>query len=336
MKILGLSHPHSGCGFHRVILPLGYMQDVKGYVTNYPTVEKLAEGWDILFYNRLSMFDDRLDDVKEELGVKIVLDMDDDWILPPNHLNFFDYDRLKPQIENNIRKADLVTCTNERLASKIRPLNDNVKIFANAVPYGSHQFQLDRKEDKQIRIFWAGGVTHEPDLRILANPIKRLSVFGDKIKMVLGGYNDSDPNSKRIWNNMFSSFTAGGSLPYMKLHSLETHNYMQLYEYADIVLVPLENTSWHSCKSNLKLLEAATKKLPVICSKVEPYSLDTDAPVLWVESQKDWFEHIKYLILNPDKRIEYGEKLYEWAKEKYNIHSINKERRKAFADLIEA
>ena len=336
MRILGLSHPTSGCTFHRIVLPLGYMENLKGHITNFPTVEKLAEGWDIIFYNRLSVFDDRLDDVKEEMGVKIVLDMDDDWTLPPNHLYYFNYEKLKPTIENNIRKADLVTCTNERLAERIRPLNDNVKIFPNAVPYGSHQFQLDKVEDERVRIFWAGGSTHEPDLRILANPIKRLSGFEKKIKMVIGGYNDTDPNSKRIWNNMFNSFTAGGTLPYMKLHSLEPHNYMQLYEYADIVLVPLENTSWHSCKSNLKLLEAATKKLPVICSKVEPYSLDTDAPVLWVESQKDWYIHIKDLILNPNKRQDYGEKLYEWAKQKYSIHKINEGRRQAFADIIEA
>jgi hypothetical protein len=312
------------------------MDNVKGYVTNEPTLEKLAEGWDILFFNRLSLWDNDWATVRKELGVKIVMDMDDDWTLPPNHLNFFGYEQIKPRIENNIREADMVLCTNENLASRIYPFNKNCHIVPNALPYGSHQFQPDKREDERIRIFWAGGVTHECDIKILANPIKRLNVFSDRIKMVLAGYNDSDPNTKRIWNNMFNDFTNYGNLPYTKLHSLEVHNYMQLYEWADIMLVPLENTWWHSCKSNLKLLEAATKAIPVICSHVQPYSNDTDAPVLWVKSQKDWFIHIKDLILNPNKRLDYGQALKEWANRKYNLFEVNKRRRELFADLIKA
>jgi hypothetical protein len=154
--------------------------------------------------------------------------------------------------------------------------------------------------------------------------------------MVLAGYNDTDPVTKYIWDSMFNSFTCNGSLPYAKLHSLEPINYMQHYEYADIMLVPLEKTDWHGCKSNLKMLEAACKKVPVICSNVEPYNRDKDAPVFWVNSQKDWFIHLKDLILNPNKRIDYGEKLYEWAKENYSIFDINRTRKAAFENLIKA
>lgn len=334
MRILGLSHPASGCGFHRIVLPLGYMDGVKAYVTNHPTAEKMAEGWDIVFYNRLSPFDENWQMVRDTLNCKIVLDMDDDWTLPPNHLNFFDYERIKPIIENNIREADMVLCTNENLASRIYPINKNVHIIPNAIPYGNHQFQPDKKDSERIRIFWAGGVTHECDINILANPVKRLDVFKDKIQMVLAGYNDGDWNTKRIWDKMFNDFTNSGKLPYMKLHSLEVHNYMQLYEYGDIMLVPLENSWWHSCKSNLKLLEAATKAIPVICSHVPPYSLDADAPVLWVKSQKDWFIHIKDLILNPNKRYDYGQALQEWANRKYNLFEVNKRRRELLEGLI--
>jgi hypothetical protein len=114
------------------------------------------------------------------------------------------------------------------------------------------------------------------------------------------------------------------------------NNYMQLYEYGDIGLVPLEKSDWHGSKSNLKLLELASKKIPAIVSKVEPYSLDTDAPVLWVESQKDWFKHINFFINNPEQIKIYGEKIYQWAVKKYNIKDVNEIRRKAFADLINA
>jgi hypothetical protein len=84
------------------------------------------------------------------------------------------------------------------------------------------------------------------------------------------------------------------------------------------------------------MLEAACKRVPCIVSDVAPYNVDKDAPVLWVRSQKDWFEHLNYLILNPDARLELGNKLYEWAKTKYNLAEINERRFTAFSSLCEA
>ena len=335
MKILGLGHRMSGVTFHRITLPLAYMNGVKGMVTDLPTIEMMNEGWDIVLFNRHCALDNDWQDVRG-IGAKIVMDLDDDWILPANHMNYNAYLEKKPVIENNLREADLITTTNETLAKKIYPFNKNVLIIPNALPYGHHQFTTEKKEDERVRIFWAGGCTHEHDLEILRNPLQRLTTFSDKIKMVIGGYTDSDPYSKYVWDRMFNSLTANKRLPYMKLSSLEPINYMQLYEYADIMLVPLEKSEWHSCKSNIKILEAATKKVPVICSNVEPYSRDKDAPVFWVNSQKDWFVHLKDLILNPNKRIDYGEKLYEWAKEKYDLIKVNEGRKAAFENLIKA
>ena len=332
MKILGLSSKNSGCGFHRIVLPLGFMNEVTGYVTDIPTDEILQRGYDILFFNRLSIMDEGLEEAKKHF--KIIVDMDDDWILPVNHLNYPSYKELKPRIENNIRMADMVTCTNENLANKLRPLNSNVHIHKNALPFGYHQFTSDRRTDERIRIFWSGSCTHTEDLAILQNPLKRLSVHKDKIKMVLGGYSEDDPVTKRIWDKMFYFFTANGSLPYMKIGGTLPNDYMMLYENADIMLIPLEKSDWHGCKSNLKILEAAAKKIPCIVSAVEPYINDKDMPVLWVHKQKDWFEHLNYLILNPEVRIEMGEKLYNYAKENYSIFDVNATRRTAFADLI--
>ena len=131
MKILGMSSPESGCGFHRVVLPLGYMNDIDGLITNIAVDEVMNQKWDILLYNRISQFDNKLQETKEKLGCKIVLDMDDDWLLPSNHINYQDYQILNPRIENNIREADMVTCTNERLYNRLRNFNSNVHIFAS-------------------------------------------------------------------------------------------------------------------------------------------------------------------------------------------------------------
>lgn len=336
MKILGIANPKSGCGYHRVSLPLGFMDDIKGVVTNKVTPEQLAEGFDIIFYNRLSMFDNNFEDFKREYGYKFVMDMDDDWILPTNHLNYYEYLDYKPRIENNLRSADLVTCTNQKLADKIKPFNENVVVVPNALPYGFDQFVNNKIQSDKIRIFWCGGITHEGDLETLRNPIKRLSAHKEKIEMVIGGYDTSNNSSKWLWDKMVGYFTSSCRLPHQKLLSLPPNQYMSMYDNADIMLIPLMESEWSSCKSNLKLLEAASRECAVICQAVEPYINDYDAPVLWVYKQSDWFKHLNYLINNPEKIKEYGQKTKEWANRKYNIADHNKTRRAAFANLIKA
>jgi glycosyltransferase involved in cell wall biosynthesis len=332
MNIIGLTGPDSGCGYHRILLPLGFMNGITGYVTNLITEDR-SSGWDLMIYNRLSPYDKVMDETKAMLGAKLIVDMDDYWKLPPNHMNFDHYEKYGEQIENNLRRADLVTVTNEALAIKCREFSDNVHVIPNALPFGHNQFIEDKRESDRVRIFWAGGASHEDDLRILKNPILKLKMHASKIKMVIGGYTDTDTASKKVWDRMFSSFTAGGTLPYIKLHGTKPNNYMQHYEHADIMVIPLEDTEWHACKSNLKILEAACKKVPVIVSNVAPYNQDKDCPVRWVNSQKDWFEHLNYLINNPAAREEEGNKLYEWAKESYNLIEVNKRRFELFSSI---
>ena len=336
MRILGLAHHQSGCSYHRIVLPLAFMEGVTGYITNNPTEEIYESGFDLAMFNRVSMWDNDFEKVRKMLGVKIIIDLDDHWDLPTNHLNYYDYKNMKPRIENNIRNADLVTCTNERLADKIRPFNSNVKIFPNAIPYGFQQFTKDKVEDEKIRVFWCGGITHEADLEILKNPVGRLLQHKNNIKMVLGGYDDQNELSKFIWDKMRGYFSYGQKLNNEIVRAQPVNKYMELYQNADIMVIPLIANDWSACKSNLKILEAAAKKLPVICSAVEPYYTDKNLPVLWVHSQKDWYKHLNFLINNEKARQDYGERLHEYCKKNYNIHEINKQRKSAFNDLIKS
>lgn len=334
IQVLGISQKVSGCGWHRVLLPLAFLPDSYNHVCNVPTEEVLKErDFDIFLFNRFSPFDQNWDEVKKHY--KVVMDMDDDWDLPYNHPLHKFYAPQRERVINNIAQADLITCTNDRLAQKLRKYHNKVVILPNCIPLGQHQYTEDKNPSDKVRIFWGGGSTHMDDIKLLRGPVKRLHHF-DNIEMVLGGYTDSDQISKEYWDKLWSMFTDGGRLPNKKLASTLPNAYMSHFEEADIMLIPLQESDWHACKSNLKILEAASKRVPCIVSKVEPYSVDADAPVLWVENQKDWYKHLTYLINNPDERINMGNDLFEWAKSKYNYEHISKLRREAYADLIKA
>ena len=330
MNIIGVTHKESGCGYHRVMLPLAFMNDIKGYVTNYITEDK-TEDWDILLYNRICQYDLNWKKTKELLGCQVVMDIDDHWQLPVNHLYYNTYQDIAERIERNLMQADLVTVTNSNLLNKVKQFNDNVIVMPNALPYGLNQFNDTRVKSDKVRLFWCGSISHDNDIKILKEPLKRLQGRKD-IQMVMGGYNDSDAYTKSIWDKMFSMFT--GNLPSIKLHSASPTQYMDMYNFADIVLIPLEDSEWHACKSNLKILEAAAKRLPVICSNVAPYNMDVDAPVLWVNNQKDWFRYINLLTNNPSLRENLGNELYAWATKRYNFKEINQQRYDAYKSII--
>lgn len=334
IQVLGVTQKASGCGWHRVLLPLAFMPDSYNHICNAPTEEILKErNFEIMLYNRFSQFDNDWSETKKHF--KVVIDLDDDWELPYNHPLHQFYEPQKKRVINNIFNADLVTCTNERIAEKVSKYNKNVKIFHNCIPLGEQQYTELRHESDKVRIFWAGGSTHMNDIALLKNPIKRFSGLNN-IEMVLGGYTGTDPVSKEYWDKVHSMFTNGNKLANRKLNGTLPNDYMSHFEHADIMVIPLEDSQWHACKSNLKILEAASKRIACVVSDVEPYNKDKDAPVLWVKNQSDWFKHISYLVNNPTERVKMGNDLYEWAKEKYNYQKIGTERREAFGNLIEA
>jgi hypothetical protein len=336
IKIFGFGQKDSGVTYHRIALPLGFMDNVEGMVSNALMREQIGDSFDIFLYNRVNPYSNEIGLIRQGFGCKIVMDIDDDWNLPTNHINYWDYKNHAPIIEKNLYDADMVTVTHERLADKVRKFNNNVHIFPNALPFGEDQFQVNKTESDRVRFFWAGGCTHVEDLRILKNPVRRLKGHFYDVQMVIGGYDESNSISKHIWDTMTDFMTANRSLKHEILRTLPVTEYLKMYDSADVMLIPLVANDWSAYKSNLKILEAASKKVPVICQGVPPYSDDADAPVLWVKTQDDWYRHMNFYINNKNAILDHGEKLYEWAVKKYSLRKINKNRRQAFADLLKA
>jgi hypothetical protein len=98
---------------------------------------------------------------------------------------------------------------------------------------------------------------------------------------------------------------------------------MAAYCDSDISLIPLVDNRFNMMKSNLKVLETASKKNPAIVSNVHPYK---DLPVCYVNNQKDWYNWIRLLTFDQDARIQYGNDLYDYCNIHFNLHEVNKRR----------
>lgn len=294
--------------------------------------EQTFEGnYDIVILNRMlaNITPNQMVEWRKKYGFKLIVDNDDYWHLDASHILFQQYiiNSVPQQIINWIQVADLCTCTHERLAEEIYKLNTNVEIIPNAIPYGEEQFILDKKPSDLVRLFWSGSGTHGKDIEILRNPMKRINF---PVRTIIAGYNEGE---KPIWDGMIASFTNGLKLNPTIYNYNQVTEYMAAYCDSDISLIPLVDSKFNAMKSNLKVLETASKKNPAIVSNVHPYK--GFYPACHVNSQKDWYYWIKILVNDKDARTHYGNALYEYCNKNFNLHEVNKQRFAIYSKLID-
>jgi len=159
MRILILTSQNSGVGYHRLMLPVYYLEKTYAFFTDTLTDEVLEENFDIVLFNRFIAGTslETLLEKKKKYGFKIICDIDDYWILDRSHILESVYPTK--QIISHIKEADLVTCTNERLWNEIRPINSNVAILPNALPYGNDQFTDVREYTDKVKFVYTGSIT---------------------------------------------------------------------------------------------------------------------------------------------------------------------------------
>ena len=300
-------------------------------MTDVINEEVISNNYDLVVMNRMlhNVTPEQMNDWRIKYGFKLIVDNDDHWDLGASHILSESYkeNNVSEKIIAWIRIADLCTVTHERLAEEVYPLNQNVEILPNAIPYGEEQFVLDKKPSDLVRLFWSGSGTHGKDLEILRNPMKRINF---PVRTIIAGYNEQE---KPIWDGMIASFTNGLKLNPTIYNYNQVTEYMAAYCDSDISLIPLVDNKFNSMKSNLKVLETASKKNPAIVSNVHPYK--GFYPACHVNSQKDWYYWIKMLVNDKQAREHYGNALYEYCNKNFNLHEVNKQRFAIYSKLID-
>lgn len=334
MRIITVGQRNSGVSFHRLFNPLIYLPKEYAMMTDVLTEEELEKGYDILFINRYiaGMEVDEVVRLRNKYGFKLVVDVDDYWHLDPWHILYGKYPTKK--VIDHIKIADLVTCSNNDLAVHIDELNPNWIVIPNALPYGEDQFTDVKTESEKVRFVYAGSITHEKDIAIMKNPMKRVagdSMVKNNSTFILCGYSE-DKNVANVWGRMINDYLNGFKVNGYIRSALPVDQYMNFYNEADACLVPLVDSKFNSMKSNLKVLEAATKNAPVICSNVKPYA--DCKHIITVNNQSDWFTNIKKVVKDAIYRQEMGIANGEWCRENFDLVKVNKSRSQVFESLI--
>jgi hypothetical protein len=303
-----------------VVLPFKYIgYDTQAKPIDYQTAE-------VIVFNRLAHEPpERFFANQRKFGFKYVVDVDDYWHLYPHHYIYANWQkaRFTEKIEAFIKGANIVTTTHAALAIKIRPLNKNVVIIPNALPFDQDQFSAARTEAGQTRFIYAGGSSHLHDFEQVAPAIRATK----GIKFTLAGIEANDQ-----WNKM-QALLQGYN--YVRHSFKPIGGYMQVYNNSDVALGPLQGNVFNSLKSNLKMLEAGCKNMAFIASKVHPYLNDLDKRyVMYAETEAEWRELIGECIKDPALTREAGLQLGEHVREHYDLIKVNEIRRQVYESLL--
>lgn len=322
----------NGVDYHRLVNPhraiYKYQKDVELYQVNEIDSDiidgvdsiEFIKRFDLIVGNRtISQFleSKKVAEKIKKSGVKFVLDMDDDYVLPSYHILYetSKRDGIGGDIADAIKYADVITCTHELMANQIKKEFGNKETYI--VPNGLinfGQFEVKPfKSDLKAVFGWSGSVTHFEDIMLMHDSLLALYTdyrYKDKFKMIYGGYAKGDAISGAMLGVLSCKGKADennfGIFP-----TTDVHSYANFYDKINVALIPLRDNRFNNMKSNLKLLEAGFKKKAVIVSDVHPYNtLLTDKNCLKVKSKHDWYKQMIKLIRNPNMIEDLAEQLH--------------------------
>jgi len=248
--------------------------------------------------------------------------------------------------------ADLVTVTQVKFAHRIRPYVGKIlAVVRNTIDYNLPCWNETKRESKAMRIGWAAGIHHLPDVKIFeAVPhLVNQKVGRENIRWHFLGAPPPDQAKKDGWEaSVWPEYKARllkafkGQPNYQIFYALPPDSYGVYYADMDVSIAPLQMNNFNDSKSDIKVAEAGRYKVPLVASNVGCYDqtikngetgylIDPDAP------KTEWVRILSKLAKDKNHRKELGENLYKITEELFNARKVAKDRyslyMRAFQDL---
>jgi glycosyltransferase involved in cell wall biosynthesis len=164
-----------------------------------PTIPLLDENfisrYNIIFFNKMiPLRQDLLSTffgLLAKYNIKLIYDIDDYWILNNTHLNYRNWKKNNSDkvVENTLRMVDYVITTTPLFEKRIKEINPNVSVIENGVNLDEMQWVSNKEKSDKVRFIWGGGISHMPDLRLLAKDFKKFDKdFLEKAQLYLCGF----------------------------------------------------------------------------------------------------------------------------------------------------
>ena len=190
-----------------------------------------------------------------------------------------------------------------------------VYIIPNSIDFDIWDNLKKPEKDDKIRIIYTGCSNHNADIEIPKKPILALLDEYENLEFILPVpfYTWDDVQHPRVKVN--NRWMAIGQYPQM----VANWN-------ADIGIAPLRDYNFNRAKSNLRWLEYSALSIPTVASKVYPFenSINNGKDGFICRSQQEWYDTLKMLIDNKERRLDVGAKAYNRVKKEFDMNYIAK------------
>ncbi|MGA2176367.1 MAG: glycosyltransferase [Verrucomicrobiota bacterium] len=316
--VLSLDPDRTACAYLRLVAPLNYLH-AQGRIEYLPLCEaqngritlnqKNFQQVQLIVIQRtmpICMPFQVLRAAIKNPAARIVFELDDALTLVPgSHPACGQFQLIRPQIEDYLRNADLVTVSTPQLKEVYSSYNDHIEVLPNTVdPQLWLPLPPKAPQKTKVTILFAGTLTHQNDLALIEPAIERIiQEFGDRVEFL-------------FWGNLPASLH---NRPRIKSIAEFTPDYRQYVERmktlpVDLALVPLEVTPFNRTKSDIKWLEYSACKIPAIFSDLEPYNQSVvHGKTGWLAANtvEVWHGAIKTLILDDGLRQAIAENAHQ-------------------------
>ncbi len=299
LNLLFIPRDNKGCGFYRMMVPANEIkkQDLANVVVNFGWDWKLVEWAHIVIVQRMSDIEAYESfDQAHSLGKKIIFEIDD-YVnaISPTNPSFDFWSPFGPNYGRCLKimqKADAVTVTTDRLKNEYALWNPHIEALGNYLD--KHLWDVPawtathwdnyykKKNDGIIRIGWSGAASHYEDLQLVEDVLTKICQKYKNVHLCLIGYHGETKKGPNLFqdiptvSSLCSNCKNGGQLE--KIPGIELLYYpSKLKECAfDIGIAPLIETGFNQCKSDIKVKEYAALGIPVIATRMKPYSLSVN------------------------------------------------------------
>lgn len=255
-----------------------------------------------------------------ELNIPVVYDVDDYMFNPSlvdqgqvDAIRYLQIDKAEirkfyADIRSAIRQADFAIAPTLYLSGKLDDITKTTHLVPNT--YSADVYTLSRfcafqkqfSSNGSFRIGYLGGsVTHQKDFSFSAAALAKILHAFQHVRLVL--YRDANSQRPFLDLNEFPEL-----LKYE--HQIEMRDSVKIEDLPleisrlDLNIAPLELNDYCHSKSELKYFEAAICGVPTIASPTETYKscIKNGYNGFLAETEADWLEAIKLLIMNPSIR----------------------------------
>lgn len=273
----GAGKPH-GCGWIRLLNPLNH-PSLTGRVS-ISTGERLPldKKTDALIVERvykpgLTISDaEKIVEMAKDRGVPMIHTIDDNLLDLNSGSSIWHFPKMEQRhiLRYLMRKAQGLIVSTEKLADRLQGFNPRIEVVPNQI---DEQLFTKRphavvEQKEKIVIGYMGTPTHLDDLLMVLQPLRRfLSKYRDKVAFETVGVADA-----HFLQTMFPGLPVRPlSVPRAKASYPEFARWMDASMHWDFAIAPLSDSSFCSCKSDLKILDYGILGIPGIFSNVTSY-----------------------------------------------------------------